>query len=559
MKDTIFGAIARAVSSARDAGALPAVGLPAFDLTETKSEAHGDFSANVAMILAAALKAAGTPVPPRKVAEAIVARLSDPEGLVERVEIAGPGFVNFFVKPAFWGRVLARVLEAGPDFGRSNLGKGEKVQVEFVSANPTGPLHVGHGRGAAVGDSLARVLAFSGFDVQKEFYINDSGRQIRLLGRSVYARLQEASGQKADFPEDGYQGEYVKDLARDLKAEPETILDLPREEAEGKCARWAADRMLAEIREVLAAFGVTFDNWYSEQALADRGGVSGMLESLKARGLVYEADGAWWFRTSDFGDEKDRVVVRATGETTYFASDIAYHDEKFRRGFDRVIDVWGADHHGYIPRVKAALDALGHDPKNRFQVVLIKLVNLLRGGAPVSMGKRAGTFVTLSEVMEEVGADAARFTFLTRQHESPLDFDLDVVRAQSAENPVYYVQYAHARICSIEAKAAERCVAFDPGTPVDAGKLTEPEEKRLLRQLLTFPEVVAGAARGLEPHRVATFLMETAGLLHPYYNKHRVLDQDEATTRARLALVLAVRQVIRNGLSLVGVSIPDSM
>ncbi|MFH2097897.1 MAG: arginine--tRNA ligase [Pseudomonadota bacterium] len=449
MKDHLADMITRAWQSARDLGEVPEAAIkPAFDLLETKSEAHGDFSSNAAMILAAAFKSAGTPMPPRKVAEALVKHLEAPQSLVDKVEIAGPGFVNFFVKPAFWSRVLARVLDKGQDYGRSEWGGGEKIQVEFVSANPTGPLHVGHGRGAAVGDSLARILAFSGFDVQKEFYINDSGRQIRLLGRSVFARLLEQNGQKVEFPEDGYQGDYVKDLAAGLAGEAEQLLAMPVEEAETWCAQKAAAGMLDQIRKVLETFGVTYDCWFSEQKdLIDQNKVAEMLEDLKKKGLVYEKDGAWWFRTSDFGDDKDRVVVRATGETTYFASDIAYHHEKFTRplekdkpGFDRVIDVWGADHHGYIPRVAAAMKALGHDPENRFSVVLIKLVNLLRGGEPVSMGKRAGTFVTLDEVMEEVGAEAARFTFLTRQHESPLDFDLDAVRARSAENPVYYIQ-----------------------------------------------------------------------------------------------------------------------
>jgi arginyl-tRNA synthetase len=431
--------------------------------------------------------------------------------------------------------------------------------VEFVSANPTGPLHVGHGRGAAVGDAVAAVLSASGYDVQREYYINDSGRQIRTLGRSVYLRLLELAGRRVDFPEDGYQGRYIVELAEEIgRSRKEALLAVPEEEAIAECARFAADRILSGIQDDLEQFGVRFDRWYSEQSLYDAERVSSAIESFRTAGRIYEKDGALWFNTTEFGDEKDRVVVRNNGLTTYFASDIAYHQEKFERGFSRVIDVWGADHHGYIPRMTAAVEACGRK-REQFQVILVQLVNLMRGGQPVAMSTRAGEFVTLKDVVDEVGKDAARFLFLTRHYESPLDFDLELAKKKSNDNPVYYVQYVHARICSIGKKAEQRGV-YASGWDEDAvRRLTEPEEIQLIKVLARFPETVQAAAALLEPHRIAYYLMDLASAFHAYYNKHRVLTDDPILTRGRLCLVEAVRKVIRNGLRLMGVSAPEQM
>jgi arginyl-tRNA synthetase len=498
---------------------------------------------------------------PRRIAEIILDCLEDPSGIVQKTEIAGPGFINFFLKPEAWRGDLDRVHAEGGDYGQSNFGSGVRIQVEFVSANPTGPLHVGHGRGAAIGDSMARILKAAGFDVQKEYYVNDSGRQINTLGKSVYARYQQIHDRPAAFPEDGYQGDYIRDLAAALSDEHGQSLldDYPAEEGVAICARYAADVILNGIAEDLNAFGVTFDRWFSEQSLYDEGRVSRTIDAMKEKGTVYENEGALWFRSTDFGDEKDRVVVRQNGLTTYFASDIAYHQEKYQRGFNRVIDVWGADHHGYIPRVTAAIEASGYR-RDQFHVILVNLVNLLRAGEPVAMSTRAGEFETLKDVVDEVGRDAARFIFLTRHANSPLDFDLELAKQQTNDNPVYYVQYVHARISSILRKAADQAVAFFPATDAENGHvLSEPEEIALIRAMAAFPEVIRQSARMMEPHRVTYYLMDLAAAFHAYYNKHRVIGDDPKTTGARLYLVEAIRTVIHNGLELLGVSAPERM
>ncbi|MGA8281927.1 MAG: arginine--tRNA ligase, partial [Desulfobacterales bacterium] len=444
-------------------------------------------------------------------------------------------------------------------FGASELGAGERVQVEFVSSNPTGPLHVGHGRGAAVGDSVANILAFCGYDVQREYYINDSGRQIQTLGRSVFLRYRELFGKSAPFPEDCYQGDYIRDIAVQIKEQQgDGLLYREEDEAVMQCARTAAGDIMEGIRKDLALFGVSFDEWFSEQSLYDAGEVDRILAESRERGIIYEKDGALWFKTSDLGDEKDRVVVRQNGQTTYFASDIAYHEDKYRRGFQRVIDVWGADHHGYIPRMQAAIEACGHK-RNQFQVILVQLVNLLRGGQPVAMSTRAGEFVTLRDVIDEVGKDAARFIFLTRHYESPLDFDLEVAKQQTNENPVYYVQYVHARISSIIRKAVENGMAGDQWDETAIARLVELEEIQLIKTLAQYPETVAASAEKLEPHRITFFLMNLAAAFHAYYNKYRVLSEDPVLSRGRLVLVESIRKVIRNGLALLGVDAPDKM
>jgi arginyl-tRNA synthetase len=554
IKNNLKQIVREAAQRAHAEGHLPSDDFPDVEIEEPKNETHGDFSTNLAMIMAKVQK-----MPPRKVAEILQPYLEEAAAWIQQTEIAGPGFINFFIAPDAWGPVLTAIHAANDRYGASAIGKGRKIQVEFVSSNPTGPLHVGHGRGAAVGDSVARILAFSGYDVQREYYINDSGRQIRTLGLSVLLRYRALFGETVDFPETCYQGDYIIEMARALKEQQgDRLLAQSEDEAVTTCARYAAGLIIEGIRQDLLDFGVTFDQWFSEQSLYDSGRVDTCIATLREKKQVYEKDGALWFKSTDFGDEKDRVVVRNNGITTYFASDIAYHQEKFERGFDRVIDVWGADHHGYIPRMKAAVAASGVNPEN-FQVILVQLVNLLRAGVPVAMSTRAGEFVTLQDVVNEVGSDAARFLFLTRHYDSPLDFDLEVAKQKSNDNPVYYVQYVHARIASICRKAE---IDLPEGAPLDPqalAALTDPEDVQLIKQLNRYPDTVQTSARFMEPHRVTFYLMTLAGAFHSYYNRQRVLTDDPITTKGRLYLVTAVQKVIRNGLALLGVSAPDHM
>jgi len=554
MKNRIKKLIIEAASLAQAKGLLSPTDFPEVNVEKPKVEAHGDFSTNFAMVIGSLQKMA-----PRKVAQAIVDQLNDSGRLIEKIEIAGPGFINFYVTPAAWRPVLLEIQKTDRRFGASELGGGERVQVEFVSSNPTGPLHVGHGRGAAVGDSVANILSFCGYDVQREYYVNDSGRQIQTLGRSVFLRYRELFGKSAPFPEDCYQGDYIREIAARIKDQHgDGLLYKEGDEAVMYCARTAAGDIMEAIREDLALFGVSFDEWFSEQSLYDTGEVDRILAEYRERNVVYEKDGALWFKTSDLGDEKDRVVVRRNGQTTYFASDIAYHNDKYRRGFQRVIDVWGADHHGYIPRMQAAIEACGHK-RNQFQVILVQLVNLLRGGQPVAMSTRAGEFVTLRDVIDEVGKDAARFIFLTRHYESPLDFDMEVAKQQTNENPVYYVQYVHARISSIIRKAVENGMVDVQWDETAIARLQEHEEIQLIKTLAEYPETVATSAEKLEPHRITFFLMNLAAAFHAYYNKHRVLSEDPMLSHGRLVLVESIRKVIRNGLALLGVDAPDKM
>jgi len=554
MKDKIKDLILLAVRSAHEKGALPTADIVEAEVEAPKADAHGDFSTNIAMVMASAQK-----MPPRKIAEAIIRHIQDPEGILEKTEIAGPGFINFFLKTSAWHPVLQKIHEADTRYGATDIGKGQKFQVEFVSSNPTGPLHVGHGRGAAVGDAVANILAFCGYDVEKEYYINDSGRQIHTLGRSVFLRYKEMLGQKMEFPDECYQGGYIRDLAAEIKTEHgDALLRRPEEDAITKCARFAAEKILAGIRDDLKTFGIEFDCWFSEQSLYDSGRVDQILDNFRDQGIIYEKDGALWFKTSDFGDEKDRVVVKKNGETTYFASDIAYHQDKYDRGFERVVDVWGADHHGYIPRMKAAVEASGHR-RDQFDVILVQLVNLLRAGEPVAMSTRAGKFETLRDVIDDVGRDAARFIFLTRHYESALDFDLEVAKQKSNDNPVYYVQYVHARISSIVRKGKERGTSDVSWDDQAVARLEAPEEIELIKNLARYPDVLAGSAKSMEPHRVTYYLMNLASAFHTYYNKHRVLSDDLQLQCGRLNLILAVQKVIRNGLTLLGVSAPNKM
>ena len=557
MKEDIKALVRRALETACQQGLLTPAGpiesIPV-EIDHTRFDAHGDFSTNIAMVSAKTFRTA-----PRKIAQALVECLPASSHLFEKVEIAGPGFVNFFITPSAWGRIVGYIYQQGQACGASNIGDGKHVQVEFVSANPTGPLHVGHGRGAAVGDALANILACSGYKVQREYYINDSGRQIMTLGRSVYLRALQVSGRSVAFPEQCYQGEYIYALARKLLAdEHAAILDASEPVAIERCARFAADTILAGIRDDLEAFGVSYDRWFSEQSLYDHKKVEQTLAELTERGIVYAKDGAQWFKTTAHGDEKDRVVVRRNGITTYFASDIAYHYDKFQRGFERVIDVWGADHHGYIARVKAAIAAGGVDPA-RFDVILVHLVNLLRKGSPVAMSTRSGEFVTLKAVVDEVGVDAARFIFLSRDHDSPLDFDLELAKEKSNDNPVYYVQYVHARISSIARKAAHKGIPVQPWHPRMADALTTPEDVRLIKMLALYPEAISQAAQKLEPHRITFYLMELAAAFHAYYNRQRVLTDEARLAQARLCLVGAVKRIIQYGLGLLGISAPEQM
>ncbi len=554
MKQKIKNMIYNASKDAYDKRDLPSSDFPEIEIEVPKAESHGDFSTNISMVMASIQK-----MPPRKIAEAIIKNINDPDGILDKTEIAGPGFINFFLNKHSWLPVLRKIHEQDALYGASDIGKGKKIQVEFVSANPTGPLHVGHGRGAAVGDSIANILLFCGYNVEKEYYINDSGRQINTLGRSVFLRYKELFEADLQFPKDCYQGDYVRDLAGKVKDDKEDkLLSMSKEEAISYCARFAADNILSEIKEDLVSFGVVFDRWYSEQGLYDSGKVDRAINDFRNRKIIFEDDGALWFRTKDFGDEKNRVVVRNNGLTTYFASDIAYHQDKFDRGFERVIDVWGADHHGYIPRVSAAIEALGHT-RDKFDVILIQLVNLLREGEPVAMSTRAGEFVTLRDVINEVGSDAARFIFLTRHYESALDFDLELAKKKTNDNPVYYVQYVHARISSIVRKAQERGISEIVWNDGAISRLTEPEEIQLIKIMARYPEIVRCSAEYMEPHRITYFLMKLASAFHAYYNKHRVLTDDAELTLGRLYLVIAVKKIIRNGLSLLGVSAPEKM
>ena len=553
LKKIIRELITASVETARTAGQLTFDTLPAFDVEAPRQAGHGDLATNLALILAKQAK-----LPPRKVAEAIIKNLAAPSGMLAKVEIAGPGFINFFIADAFWYQVITEIHRLGPAYGDSDLGAGQKIQVEFVSANPTGPLHIGHGRGAALGDALANLLAATGHEVVREYYINDVGNQIFTLGKSLYFRLKELQGEKIAFPEDGYQGDYMKELARDyLAAGGAPPPAEPHEDALKTLGRYAGDVILAGIRQDLDDFGVGFDTWFSETELYRQGLVDQSFARLKEQDYLYEADGALWFRATAFGDEKDRVVRRSNEAFTYFASDIAYHLYKFQQGYDQVVDIWGADHHGYVPRLQAAVQALGFD--GRLKVILVQLVSLLRAGEPVAMTTRGGTFVTLREVIDEVGKDAARFIFLTRRPDAQLEFDLEVAKQQSSDNPVYYVQYAHARLASVFRQAEAQALNLTESDSALFPLLTAPEELTILKMLANYPELVESAARNLEPHRITYYLTELAAQLHSYYYKHRFISEDANLSRARLWLVRGVKTVLAHGLQILGVEAPETM
>jgi arginyl-tRNA synthetase len=554
IKENIKKIIEQTIVQCRQEGLLQSSAMPAFAVEAPKNKEHGDFATNAAMLLAPAEKKS-----PRDIAGLLAGKLQEDSAIVERVEIAGPGFINFHLKHAAWCSVLEELEQQGERFGSSAAGSGAKIQVEFVSANPTGPLHVGHGRGAALGDALARILAFAGYAVQREYYINNVGIQMQNLGKSVYLRYLQLLKQEVEFPDGLYKGDYIFDVAKEMIIKHgERFVKSPEQEALPFFTDFAATLILDGIREDLAQFGVGFDHWFSEKTLFEQGAVQRSIDELKARDLAYEHEGALWFRTTRFGDEKDRVMIKEDGNTTYFASDIAYHREKFSRGFDRVIDIWGADHHGYVPRMKGVLQALGIAPEG-FSVILVQMVNLLRGGVPVAMSTRSGEFVTLKEVVGEVGSDAARFIFLTRRSDAQLDFDLEVAKKQSDENPVYYVQYGHARICSITSFAREKDIPLPSFHEINPSLLIAAEEIELIKKLAQFPEIVLGSAHAFEPHRISMYLMELVGMFHSYYGKHRIITDNRDLSRARLFLINGIRRVLRNGLTLLGVSAPEKM
>ncbi len=586
MKKHIEELLAHALAGLQATGALPPEHGAVIAVDHAKAKEHGDFATNLALVLAKSARRK-----PREVAELLVKALPASDK-VAKVEIAGPGFINFFLSADAHVGVVREALEQGARFGRSTLGAGQRIQVEFVSANPNGPLHVGHGRGAAYGATVANLLEAVGFNVHREYYVNDAGRQMDILAVSVWLRYLELCGETLPFPANGYQGDYVYDIGAAvhrahgdaLRHPAATVLaGLPPDEPQGGDKDKYVDALiararellgaaayrevfdtglniiLADIRQDLAEFGVTYDEWYSERKLVDSGKVAAVVERLKKSGHVYEKDGALWFRSTDYGDEKDRVVVRENGVTTYFASDIAYHADKLERGFARVIDVWGADHHGYVPRVKAALAAIGDDP-GRLDVLLVQFAILYRGKERVQMSTRAGSFVTLRELRHEVGNDAARFFYVLRKCEQHMDFDLELAKSQSADNPVYYVQYAHARICSVFRQAQEKGFAHDAALGNrELARLTEAHEQALLARLARYPEVVTAAALAHEPHQLAHFLRELAADFHLYYNTHVFLVEDARLRNARLNLIAATRQALANGLALLGVSAPQSM
>jgi arginyl-tRNA synthetase len=583
LKQIINDLIAQALRALQHASRIPADLNINIQVTPAKDASQGDFASNIALTLAKPAAMA-----PRALAEAIVEQLPA-EASVARVEVAGPGFINFFVTSATSHAVLQRIREQGDRFGASEIGQGQKIQVEFVSANPTGPLHVGHGRGAALGATIANLLAFVGFEVQKEYYVNDAGRQMHILGTSVWLRYLELCGETVVFPSNGYQGDYIWDIAATLHREngdrfrqpieqvfSEVTADAPAGDKEKHIDDLIANaqRLLGSddyyivfnlatttlvdvIRIDLEAFGVVFDRWFSERSLADEGLIEQAITRLQDNGHLYREGGALWFRSTDFGDEKDRVVKRDNGQTTYFASDIAYHMNKFDRGFTKVINIWGADHHGYIARVKASLAALGYQPED-LEIQLVQFANLFENGAKVSMSTRSGEFVTLRQLREDVGLDAARFFYVMRKAEQHMDFDLDLAREQSSDNPVYYLQYAHARICSVQRQCAEKAVVPDLEN-AQLARLDNAHEQALIKQLSLFPERVEVAAIRREPHQVVNYLRELANLFHSWYNAHQFIVDDTELRDARITLALATGQVLRNGLALMGVSAPDKM
>ncbi len=549
--ENLRAALANAAENAKAKGKINYEELPSFVLEVPKDKSHGDFASNIALVLAKPAK-----MRPRDIAAAISEEIEENE-LIAKIEIAGAGFLNFFLSNSWLYEVLPVVESQDEKYGSSDYGKGEKVQVEFVSANPTGLLHMGNARGGALGETLANVMNMAGFECQKEYYINDAGNQIVKLGLSLEARYRQVLGdEKYPFPEDGYHGVDIIDTAKHIVEQyGDSYLSLPAEERQAKMVEIALKEKLSAIKSGLEAFGVTYDNWFSEQSLHDSGAVKAVVEELRQRGYVYEKDGALWLETTKFGDEKDEVLIRSNGIPTYFAADIAYHKNKFDRGFNRVINIWGADHHGHVARMKGAMTALGYNGDNLI-VILMQLVRLFKNGEIVRMSKRTGQFVTLQELIEDVGKDAARYFFIMRNPDSQMDFDLDLAKSQSNDNPVYYVQYAHARICSILSVAG---MAVPKASEVNLNRLSTASELALIRKIADLPEEIAAAARDLAPYRLARYATDLATLFHSFYSECRVLTDDEELKKARLVLVNAARITLRNVLTLLGVTAPERM
>ena len=585
MKAQIAQLLETAIQSLIDQNLLPTDTSVNIQVENTRDKTHGDFATNLALTLAKQAK-----TNPRALAQQICEALPS-AAVIDKTEIAGPGFINFFVNDSAIYSVIGEVLEAGQQFGLNSAQSSERVQVEFVSANPTGPLHVGHGRGAAYGATVADLLQAVGVNVEREYYVNDAGRQMNILATSVWLRYLELQGATLVFPANGYQGEYIRDIAGDLQQRcgdrlqrsiDEVFADVPADEPQGgdkekhidalieraqallqddynTLFASGLDAILADIREDLGEFGADYQCWFSERSLTSSGDVDQALERLQQSGHLYEKEGNLWFRSTDFGDDKDRVVKRANGQTTYFASDIAYHMNKFERGFDKVINIWGADHHGYIVRVKAAIQALGYDPE-RLVVKLVQFAILYRSGERLQMSTRSGSFVTLRELREEVGKDACRFFYVTRKADQHMDFDLDLAKSESKDNPVYYIQYAHARVCSLLRKLESEGMHWDQTEGLSAlVRLDLDAERDLVTALRKYPETLNNAALNFEPHLLANYLRELASDFHTYYNGHKMIIDDAPLRNARVTLSMAVRQVLANGLTLLGVSAPEKM
>lgn len=552
MRSHLKELLSRAIEKTAKGGELNSTELPPLLLEPPKQREFGDLATNVAMLWAKSAKK-----PPRAIAEAILKNIDDPEEVLARKEIAGPGFLNFTFSPRFYFQQLREIAVAKNDI--VDLGHGAKVQVEFASVNPTGPLHVGHGRVAVIGDVLARLHEATGFQVEREYYVNDAGNQMQNLGLSIYARYREIFGEEFEFPEGGYPGDYVREIAAEIRQQHgDKFLHEDKVEAVNVFRQYGGGALLNTIRTQLKDFGIEFDSFFSEKEMRERGDVAEAMNLLRARGLLYSQDGAEWYKSTQFGDDKDRTVIKSDGELTYFAADIAYHRSKYERNFAKLVNVWGADHHGYVPRLKAAMRGLGYDPKV-LQVVLVQMVQLTRGGEPVRMGKRTGEFIALEDVIEEVGRDAARFFFLMRKSDSHLDFDLELAKRQSSDNPVFYVQYAHARVSSIFEQAVKSGVELGARDAVQVERLDLAEELELIRKMIQFNDVLEESVRELEPHRMVFYLSDLAGEFHRYYNRHRVITEDAELSRARLLLIENVQITIRRGLEILGIDAPLKM
>jgi arginyl-tRNA synthetase len=552
MKNTVRELISDALNRAKTNGDLTLDSAPNIVIEEPKDKKFGDYSTNVAMLMAKTERKN-----PRAIAESICSCFSE-EARVESAECAGPGFINLKMSDSFFAERLKQARDKGEDFGRLEMGQGRKINLEYVSANPTGPLHVGHGRGAAVGDTLGNILQFAGFDVCKEYYINDVGNQINILGNSTWVRYLEICGKPIEFPDNHYKGDYIKDIAQEVFDEHgDSFLSKPEDESKAHFKKYANDWVLNGIKEDLKHFRVGHDVWFSEKSLHDQGKVEASLKWLRETGHIYDKDGAVWLKSSAFEDDKDRVIIKQDGSQTYFCSDIAYHKDKIDRGFYQIIDIWGADHHGYVPRMQAVLEAMEFS-KEVFKVALVQFVTLKRGGEKAQMSTRSGEFITLSEVVDEVGVDAARFFFLMRSADSHLDFDLELAKQKSNDNPVFYVQYAHARICSVFQTAVDSEVKTSTINEANLSLFGE-DEIDLAKKVLAFPEVVEKAAETLEGHRITYYLQELSAIFHSYYRKNRVVTEDVPLTLARLALLDCVRNVLKKGLGLMGISAPEKM